>query len=423
MTGRVVELFSFLLAKFKLGEWMSSLDVLEWLFLTMSPIEWYCPSVLFFNTSLRSASFVPWELDISFLIDLPHDLRCILLSLLISFSLYLLRCRSYWYCYSPFYFYSLFFFCAVACVALHPITLITMAYCDQGFSKTPSPPTPIQLPEEPLTPPEAPPVAPPIIIPQFDQPLLSDAHRRNVLYQRYSVLNFGGNDSLACMVSIIDSQFIIERNMEAAVVDDGFRPQSILYRMTEIRGFIHSPAGDLLSSRTYQSYITSCVGLRGRSSEREGLISDLIRIAIVKYRFMEAVVEKQGEGFRPRERGKALQDLTANRSITQSQAIPSLSDFLLSDHTRNYVSTYRSEGTAIITTTHRMNCRVNRSDPDAAVAPRRYGLDPILSTLGHHSMSGIRGDILDVSTPLVGGCAALPFDRYTVEEADHECYR
>ncbi|KAL6496737.1 hypothetical protein OROHE_027363 [Orobanche hederae] len=79
----------------------------------------------------------------------------------------------------------------------------------------------------------------------------------------------------------------------------------------------------------------------GRSSEREGLISDLIRIAIVKYRFMEAVVEKQGEGFRPRERGKALQDLTANRSITQSQAVPSLSDFLLSDHTRNYVSTYR----------------------------------------------------------------------------------
>ncbi|KAL0315240.1 UNVERIFIED_CONTAM: NADH-ubiquinone oxidoreductase chain 5 [Sesamum calycinum] len=38
-------------------------------------------------------------------------------------------------------------------------------------------------------------------------------------------------------------------------------------------------------------------------------------------------------------------------------------------------------------------------------------------------MSGIRGDILDVSTPLVGGCAALPFDRYTVEEADHERYR
>ncbi|KAL4553859.1 hypothetical protein LXL04_040170 [Taraxacum kok-saghyz] len=70
-----------------------------------------------------------------------------------------------------------------------------------------------------------------------------------------------------------------------------------------------------------------------------------------------------------------------------------------------------------------MNCRVDRSDPDAAVAPRRYGLDPLLPTPGHHSMSGIRGDILDVTTPLVGGCAAPPFDRYTVEEADHERYR
>ncbi|CAE5979354.1 unnamed protein product [Arabidopsis arenosa] len=43
-----------------------------------------------------------------------------------------------------------------------------------------------------------------------------------------------------------------------------------------------------------------------------------------------------------------------------------------------------------------MNCRVDRSDPDAAVAPRRYGLDPLLPTPGHHSMSGRRGDILDV---------------------------
>ncbi|XLT35933.1 hypothetical protein HN873_067225 [Arachis hypogaea] len=51
-----------------------------------------------------------------------------------------------------------------------------------------------------------------------------------------------------------------------------------------------------------------------------------------------------------------------------------------------------------------MNCRVDRSDPDAAVAPRRYGLDPLLPTPGHHSMSGIRGDILDVTTPL----GALP---------------
>nr|GEZ75332.1 NADH dehydrogenase subunit 5, mitochondrial [Tanacetum cinerariifolium] len=58
--------------------------------------------------------------------------------------------------------------------------------------------------------------------------------------------------------------------------------------------------------------------------------------------------------------------------------------------------------------------RLDRSDSDAAVAPRRYGLDPLLPTPRHHSMSGIRGDILDVTTPLVGGCAAPPFDQYTI---------
>lgn len=50
-----------------------------------------------------------------------------------------------------------------------------------------------------------------------------------------------------------------------------------------------------------------------------------------------------------------------------------------------------------------MNCRVDRSDPDAAVAPRRYGLDPLLPTPGSHSMSGIEGDILDVTTPVGWG--------------------
>lgn len=39
---------------------------------------------------------------------------------------------------------------------------------------------------------------------------------------------------------------------------------------------------------------------------------------------------------------------------------------------------------------HRMNCRVNRSDPDMVVASRRYRLDPLLSTPGYHSMLGIR---------------------------------
>ncbi|KAK7827909.1 hypothetical protein CFP56_030772 [Quercus suber] len=50
-----------------------------------------------------------------------------------------------------------------------------------------------------------------------------------------------------------------------------------------------------------------------------------------------------------------------------------------------------------------------------ALTLRRYGLDPLLPTSGHHNMLGIREDMLDLTTPLVRGYAALPFDRYIVE--------
>lgn len=58
------------------------------------------------------------------------------------------------------------------------------------------------------------------------------------------------------MVSIIDAQVIVERHVEAALVHDGFHPHSILARYVEIRGLLHSPQGELLSERTYHSYVT-----------------------------------------------------------------------------------------------------------------------------------------------------------------------
>lgn len=112
------------------------------------------------------------------------------------------------------------------------------------------------LPGEPVTPPEAPPVPQPVVIPQLDHPLLSDAARRNILYTRDSLLNLGGNDDLGRMVSIIDNQVVVERSVEAALVEDGFRRESIMARYTEIRGILHSPQGELLSNRTYESYVT-----------------------------------------------------------------------------------------------------------------------------------------------------------------------
>ena len=52
------------------------------------------------------------------------------------------------------------------------------------------------------------------------------------------------------------NQVRVERSVEAALVDDGFHPLSILYRYRDIRHYLHSPQGGrLLAARTYQSYV------------------------------------------------------------------------------------------------------------------------------------------------------------------------
>ena len=149
--------------------------------------------------------------------------------------------------------FTLYFF--FSCVVFN--ILMIMSYCD-GINAFSAPSTP--LPPEAVTPPpELPvpePVPQPVVIPQLDHPLILDNTRRSLLYTRYLLLNFGGNDNLRRMVSIIDYQLIVERNVEAALVDDGFNPNAILARYTTIRGILHSPQGELLTERTYHSYVT-----------------------------------------------------------------------------------------------------------------------------------------------------------------------
>lgn len=131
----------------------------------------------------------------------------------------------------------------------------SIAFCEGVNAFTP-PPSPVQFPEEPVTPPHAPVPQPPVVIPHA-QPLLSDDTRMSLLYHRYLVLNLGGRtDDLDRMVSILHAQVIVERYVEAALVDDGFPTYSILYQYREIRGLIHSPRGELLSPSTYNSYVT-----------------------------------------------------------------------------------------------------------------------------------------------------------------------
>jgi hypothetical protein len=141
----------------------------------------------------------------------------------------------------------------------HPI----VAWCDAGNASPPFIP-PGQQP--PLPQPDTPPAPIPVVIPELPQPLLSEEYRRNSLYNRYLVLNFGRNDDLRRMVSTIDAQMIVERSVEAALVDDGFHPGSIVGRYRDIRGLLHSPQGQLLGVRTYESYVTQIMGLGTRES-------------------------------------------------------------------------------------------------------------------------------------------------------------
>lgn len=58
------------------------------------------------------------------------------------------------------------------------------------------------------------------------------------------------------MVSIIRAQFLVERCVEAALVDDGFPANSILENYRILRGILHSPQGELFTEQTYESYVT-----------------------------------------------------------------------------------------------------------------------------------------------------------------------
>nr|GLL42452.1 cytochrome c biogenesis FC [Ipomoea trifida] len=154
------------------------------------------------------------------------------------------------------------------------IGCVEAAHCE-GLNAFSPPQSPAQLPEEPLTPPEAAPVPQPVpqpvVIPQLAHPLIPDDVRGALLFQRYSLLNLGGGGGgegwdPQRLVSIIDTQVVVERHIEAALVADGFHPNSIMARFREIRGYIHCPHGELLSPRTYVSYVTQIMERGTRQS-------------------------------------------------------------------------------------------------------------------------------------------------------------
>ncbi|KAD0429714.1 hypothetical protein E3N88_44206 [Mikania micrantha] len=216
----------------------------------------------FFGIFRFVLSVGPLDRFSSFFMEFPQDLRSILLSLVFSSGLYLFRWRSdvrVYYGY-PFLWLFFFFLFLIAGGIFHPV----IAWCDAGNASPPLSPPGGGPPPQPDTPPIPDPV--PVVIPQLAQPLLSDEDRRNVLYHRYLLLNLGGSDDLRRMVSTIHAQLIVERYVEAALVEDGFHPPEIVSQYRDIRGSLHSPQGRLLGVRTYESYVTQIRGHGTRES-------------------------------------------------------------------------------------------------------------------------------------------------------------
>ena len=88
-------------------------------------------------------------------------------------------------------------------------------------------------------------------------PLLQDALRRQELDSRLSfhLHLIGKNWTEGQINATLEQQFLLEKQMESALLANGFSPESILNEMGKIRGIAFYPYGRPLAATTYKSYI------------------------------------------------------------------------------------------------------------------------------------------------------------------------
>ncbi|KAK2658204.1 hypothetical protein Ddye_004737 [Dipteronia dyeriana] len=143
-----------------------------------------------------------------------------------------------------------FFFIPFAIVIL--CTYYHLALCD-GRPNSPAlePRAPVSVPPEPPVPPV--PIVPPEV-PRLDLPLITDREHFIEQQQRFNLYYLGRNriTHLAEFTGRLERAVPIERNIEAALVFDGYEPDRIRGRINEIRGilFTHPTMVLLLSERT-----------------------------------------------------------------------------------------------------------------------------------------------------------------------------
>nr|QCQ81956.1 hypothetical protein [Ammopiptanthus mongolicus] len=108
--------------------------------------------------------------------------------------------------------------------------------------------------------------------PDVYHPLLDDNTRSAELDERAG-FHFAGL-SESDKKNILDSQVIIDRAIEKALLSDGYSRDELneLSKRNEIRGFLFYPKGKLLSLRTYKKYVEEVEFGTHRSKAYEDII-------------------------------------------------------------------------------------------------------------------------------------------------------
>nr|YP_009675515.1 ATPase subunit 1 [Sophora flavescens]QDD68243.1 ATPase subunit 1 [Sophora flavescens] len=148
------------------------------------------------------------------------------------------------------------------------------AACDGvgGVEGPPSPPV-VEIRVAPEV--DVPPAAPEI--PILTDPFMPDLQRQEELHSRLLVNTIGENPTLSRISETIFVQAQIERLMEAALVQSGFHPNSLLINRHRIRGILFYPRGRALSLRQYQSYLRQIYRLGTRDTRAYQRILTAIR--------------------------------------------------------------------------------------------------------------------------------------------------
>lgn len=97
-------------------------------------------------------------------------------------------------------------------------------------------------------------------------PVLDEAVRQAELAGRLRLNWWGSLYNETILDSFVQSQMEIERNIEVALVADGYSPQVIFEKRHEIRGFLFYPNGRALSQNTYGDYLAQITHLGTRAS-------------------------------------------------------------------------------------------------------------------------------------------------------------